>query len=174
MDRQISGKPFEVVTIAGYRYTVTLNEVMKWFTSKWFWIFIAGVLFVLIVLFPHNQIYGLTVPERFIYWPLNILMYLSVYIGSIYFGALYATRRPGRHYYTPIGMVVATTVCTLGGAFVVALLHSSPVDLGVFKWMEIIFNVLWASIFEAIHYAFIVPRLRNRPKARAHNWEHFD
>ncbi len=167
-------KPFEVVTIAGYRYTVTLQEVLSWFTGKWWWIFVFCVQIILIMLMPHNQIYELTFAQRLVFWPLTTLAYVTIYLLCIYVGARYAFHRPGSQYYTPIGMVVATVICTTVSSYYLGHINGMPADFSMFKWMEILFNMVWASIFEAFHFAFIVPLLRRRRLQQQHDWERFD
>lgn len=174
MTSQIFKRPFEVVTIAGYRYQVTLQEVFGWFTGKWWWIFLLSVEIVLVTIMPHNRIYDLSMAQRLVFWPLTTLAYVVIYLICIYLGARYVINHPNRQYYTPIGMVVATLICTMVSSYYLAHIHNKPADFSMFKWMEVLFNMLWASIFEAFHFAFIVPLLRRRKTRKPHDWERFD
>ncbi len=165
--------PFEVVTIAGYHYIVTLKDVAAWFSSKWWWVFFASSVVLLILFMPHNRLYELTWPERLYFWPVIAALYVLLYNFCMYLGARFAMRAPGRYYYSPLGMIVSTAICTYFSTYWVGFMHQTPPDLGLVKALETVFNMLWASIFEAVYFAFYVPRIKNKPK-RSEDWEHFD
>lgn len=172
--KNLNEHPFEVVTIAGYRYEVTLEEVFSWFTSRWWWIFAMITQVPLMAFMPHNKIYDLDWTARLVFWPLTTFFYVSIYLLCMYLGARYVIKHPDRQYYTPIGLLVPAILVTLVTAILIAGLRGEPPDLGIFKWMEMLFNLLWAAIYEAVFFAFILPLLRKSRESQTHRWESFD
>lgn len=166
-------KSFDLVTITGTRYRVTTAEVFGWFTNYRFYLFLLVALLTLIFLMPHNRVYGLEGMDRLYFWTVCTTIYISIYVMMIDFGASYASQSASRYYYSPIGMVVATVTTTILGSLVISDLHQAPVNFGWFRWLEMIFNLLWASAYEAFHFAFIVPRLRQKRHKMSRQWEEF-
>ena len=166
-----SKKKFSITTIAGYRYDITMREVFEWFSDGRLYLFLLISESILIFLLPHNISYGLDMSARLIFWPVMTLFFILIYIVTMHLGSLYARASETRSYYSPIGMLIATSIATLSGSYLCGFLTASAPDFSIYKIMEILVNLVLACIFEGAYLAYSGRRLRNKNNAMQHEWE---
>lgn len=168
----VINQEFTIITILGDRFSMSMREILRWFTRWQFLGFLLIALTFLLFFTPHNQLYHLDFIERLYFWPSMIFCYIIVYLITMAVGvAIPAKHHAEPEFYTMVSMAAATTILSISSSALLVLLSDRQEVFPSYLFVELGLNMLLATLFESLYFSFIFPRVRSKTKRISHRWK---
>lgn len=169
---RVINQEFTIITILGDRFTMSLAEILRWFSRWQFLGFLLIALTFLLFFTPHNQLYHLDFIERLYFWPSMIFCYIIVYLITMAVGVFLSSKQSDKpEFYTVVSMAAATTILSISSSALLVLLSDRTTIFPSYLFVELGLNMLLATLFESLYFSFIFPKVRSKQKRIAHRWE---